>query len=50
VPIGPLAAAFGTSEMLLIAGFLNVAVCIGIVLVPSVCVSTAEVTASLSRT
>ena len=36
VLIGPLAAAFGTSEMLLIAGILNIAVCIGIVLVPSV--------------
>ena len=34
--IGPLAVAFGTSEMLLIAGGLNVAVCLGVVLVPSV--------------
>jgi uncharacterized membrane protein len=48
VLIGPLAAAFGTSEMLLIAGILNIAVCIGIVLVPSVYslrVSAVEVTA-----
>ena len=48
VLIGPLAAAFGTSEMLLIAGILNIAVCIGIVLVPSVYslrVSAPEVTA-----
>ena len=48
VLIGPLAVAFGTSEMLLIAGILNIAVCIGIVLVPSVYslrVSAAEVTA-----
>ena len=34
--IGPLAVAFGTSEMLLIAGILNIAVCLGVVLVPSV--------------
>jgi hypothetical protein len=48
VLIGPLAVAFGTSEMLLIAGILNIAVCIGIVLVPSVRslrVSSAQVTA-----
>jgi hypothetical protein len=48
VLIGPLAAAFGTSEMLLIAGILNIVVCIGIVLVPSVRSlrgSAAEVTA-----
>ena len=48
VLIGPLAVAFGTSEMLLIAGILNIAVCIGIVLVPSVYslrVSAPEVTA-----
>jgi MFS family permease len=36
VLIGPLAAAFGASEMLVVAGVLNIAVCIGIVLVPSV--------------
>jgi hypothetical protein len=34
--VGPLAAAFGTSEMLLIAGCANIAVCLGVVLVPSV--------------
>jgi MFS family permease len=34
--IGPLAVAFGTSEMLVIAGCLNIAVCIGVLLVPSV--------------
>jgi MFS family permease len=34
--IGPLAVAFGTSEMLAIAGCLNIAVCLGVVLVPSV--------------
>jgi hypothetical protein len=34
--IGPLAVAFGTSEVLLVAGILNIAVCVGIVLVPSV--------------
>jgi MFS family permease len=34
--IGPLAVAFGTSEMLAIAGILNIAVCLGVVLVPSV--------------
>jgi hypothetical protein len=36
VLIGPLAAAFGASEMLVVAGLLNIAVCLGIVLVPSV--------------
>jgi len=34
--IGPLAVAFGTSEMLLVAGCLNIAVCLGVVLIPSV--------------
>jgi hypothetical protein len=34
--IGPIAAAAGTPETLLVAGLLNVAVCIGVVLVPSV--------------
>ena len=34
--IGPLAVAFGTSEMLLIAGCANIAVCLGVVLIPSV--------------
>ena len=34
--IGPLAVAFGTSEMLVIAGCLNIAVCLGVLLVPSV--------------
>jgi hypothetical protein len=36
VLIGPLAAVFGASKMLVIAGILNIAVCLGIVLVPSV--------------
>jgi hypothetical protein len=34
--IGPLAAAVGTSEMLVIAGILNIAVCLVVALVPSV--------------
>jgi MFS family permease len=34
--IGPLAVAFGTSEMLVIAGCLNIAVCVVVALVPSV--------------
>jgi len=34
--IGPLAVVLGTSEMLVIAGCLNIAVCLGVVLVPSV--------------
>jgi len=34
--IGPLAVAFGTEEMLLIAGVLNILTCIGVVLIPSV--------------
>ena len=34
--IGPIAAAIGTSETLVIAGILNVAVCVSVVLVPSV--------------
>ena len=34
--IGPLAVAFGTEEMLLIAGVLNILTCVGVVLVPSV--------------
>jgi hypothetical protein len=34
--VGPLAVAFGTSEMLIIAGLLNIATCLGVVLVPSV--------------
>jgi len=36
VLIGPLAAAFGTSEMLVIAGILNITVCVVVALVPSV--------------
>jgi hypothetical protein len=34
--IGPIALAVGTSETLAVAGILNIAVCIGVVLVPSV--------------
>jgi hypothetical protein len=34
--IGPLAVAFGTEEMLLIAGALNIVTCVGVVLIPSV--------------
>ena len=34
--IGPIAAAAGTSETLLAAGMLNVAVCVGVVVIPSV--------------
>jgi MFS family permease len=34
--IGPIAAAIGTPETLIVAGILNVLVCIGVVLVPSV--------------
>jgi hypothetical protein len=34
--IGPIASAVGTSETLAVAGILNIAVCIGVVLVPSV--------------
>ena len=34
--IGPIAAAIGTSETLTVAAGLNIAVCVGIVLVPSV--------------
>jgi len=34
--IGPLAVAFGTEEMLLIAGVLNILTCVAVVLVPSV--------------
>jgi MFS family permease len=36
VLIGPLSAAIGTSEMLVIAGILNITVCLVVVLVPSV--------------
>lgn len=34
--IGPIAAAIGTSETLVVAAVLNIAVCVGVVLVPSV--------------
>jgi hypothetical protein len=34
--IGPLAVAFGTEEMLIVAGVLNILTCVGVVLVPSV--------------
>ena len=34
--IGPLAVAFGTEQMLLIAGVLNILTCVAAVLVPSV--------------
>jgi MFS family permease len=34
--IGPLAVAFGTSEMLVVAGLLNIATCVCVLLVPSV--------------
>ncbi len=34
--IGPIAAAIGTSEALLVAGVLNIAACVSVVLVPSV--------------
>ena len=34
--IGPIAASIGASETLAVAGALNIAVCVGIVLVPSV--------------
>ena len=36
VLIGPIAAAIGTSETLVVAAVLNVAVCLSVVLVPSV--------------
>jgi len=34
--IGPIAASIGTSETLAVAAVLNIAVCLGVVLVPSV--------------
>jgi hypothetical protein len=34
--IGPIAAAFGTSQTLFVAAMLNVLVCLSVVLVPSV--------------